>query len=991
MDLSYENLSTVLSIANGSERNPEQQQAESQLKAWETQKGYHFLLQEIYLKEELPLQLRWLAVICFKNGIEKYWRSSRANAISKEEKTQIKSRLFNLVGEKNNQLAIQNGHSIARIVRFDFPMEWPTLFDDLANSLEENVFRKGDMVATNNLLLILNQVIKTVAVVRVGRARHAMQSKAPIITPVLIRSYLKLFQQWTSVSLDLGLMEVCYLCLKTLRRIITEGFDRPHKNTDVVEFMTISIQHLQMLVVEHEKYSASDMLERYVKCYSKLYVGLISSNPTSFVLFPCSVDIITTFMSLLEHKAELIYNSTEENSFWETLALKGFMILKKIIAFIYKRGAVVLKERNEREEVNAAIQKLTNEVFTTQVVQHLCDLIIEWYLRLKPSDLESWLLEPEEWCNEEISTSWEYQIRPCAENFFQDLITFFKDSLSGFVLNKISNGLANNNNSVDEILSKDAILCTFQLSASSIADTVDFDQLLKDIFIPEGLKNELAENRIVKRRVCLIISEWVSVKCSRESRVEIFRLLVDFLNPDNKINDAVVKLTAIQTLKRVIDDWDFNKYDFHSFLNDFVKLCIQFLGSVEYTESKLYIFNILATMLQRCNPLVDHATLIDILSVIPDYWNSVSSDNESILKNSLLRVLKNLVVSLNDKSTETYRISIPLITTCCTGDTDTFALLSEDGYELWHSVLQYCPTNVDPTSQEELVNLLPLVPHGLLNATEILPTIMSIIRSYALISPDILCGDIGMGIFRALSGYLANMREDAYTVFISLMDILLLQISNNEQFVNNLIGSGLFNAMALFVLDENHDVVSGNKIFLLFSRIAMGSSELFFQMVDHFAIDKKKLFDTWIDNLDRNGNPRNKKLNLIGLLSLCARAIPSKDNVLPLKFAQITKKILLFLEEVNETTEGNCTAYEQDLIYEDIDDYCYSDQDITPHGEKKRYQALIESKDPVFKTNLKSLLAQVLSELRNTLNDTDFRQLISMNDEYSIEKLQTMI
>ena len=244
MPITYEEILNVLNIADGSERGPLQQNAEQQLKAWEICPGFHYTLQEIYLKTELPLRVRWMAIIYFKNGIEKYWRSSRANAISKEEKTQIKARLFYLIDEKNSQLTIQNAHAIARIVRFDFPGEWPTLFDDMSKSLEDYVFNKGNLVATNNLLVILNQMIKAVSMVRIGRARHALQSKAPILVPVLIKLYCKFFHMWTT-SMDLTIMEICYLCLKNLRRIIPEGFEQPHKNIDIVEFLKLTVSHLQ--------------------------------------------------------------------------------------------------------------------------------------------------------------------------------------------------------------------------------------------------------------------------------------------------------------------------------------------------------------------------------------------------------------------------------------------------------------------------------------------------------------------------------------------------------------------------------------------------------------------------------------------------------------------------------------------------------------------------------------------------------------------------
>lgn len=979
MAVAYDDLLATLTRANGLERSPDQHQAEAQLKQWEIQPGYHYLLQLVYLDTGLPLQVRWLAIICFKNGIEKYWRSSRQHAIAKDEKAQIKRRLFDLIHEQNNQLTIQNAHSVARVVRFDFPGEWPGLFDDITRSLEECVFVKNDLVLTNNLLIVLNQIIKTVSMVRIGRARHAMQSKAPIVVPTLTKLYAKFFHQW-SVSLDLLLMEVCYLCLKNLRRIIPEGFDQPHRNPDVVEFLKSSVLHLQMLVLEHEKYSL-DLLERYVKSYGKLYVNLINANPTLFVLLPCLHDIMATFLQLLEQKAEAIYNSSEENDFWEVLALKGLLILKKMITYIYKKGAVTLKQRSDKEEVHAAIAKLTASFFTPLVVQHLCDLIITWYLRLKPSDLESWLLEPEEWCNEELLASWEYQIRPCAENFFQDLIRFFKDDLAQFILNKISQGIASQ--SVSDILIRDSIFCTFQLLADSITESVDFDRLLNEVFIPEGLKNDLVEYKILKRRICLIISEWVSVSCSQESRVSIYRLLISFLQPENKINDKVVKLTAIQTLRIVINDWDFKKHDFQPFLNEIIALSISMLTEMGFTELKLYILNTLGTMVERTNPLIDHQALISILAIIPGYWNSADSE-ESILKTSLLRVLKNLVVALNENSNETFSITVPLIESCCTEGSEFFSLLAEDGYELWLAVLQYYPG--DPSN--EILKLFALVQPALVSLTEVLPVLLSILRSYALLAPQVFSTEPALEMMRTLSGYLASMRDDAFAVFVPLLDILFLLQSSNEAFVQNVLSSGLFSSMVNYVLDDNQSIQSANKMLLVLSRLANKNSQVFLHILDHLQLDTLRFMDVWLQYYINNGNPRNKKINLLAFLALLAPGVSDQNRALVAKFADIAKNVFLFLEEVNESSEGNCVVYNQDYTYEDIDDYAYLDADIKPHGEKMRYKALLDREDPVYRVNLRVFLKEVLLQLRQRLLEADFAAIVGQADPYTREKMQ---
>lgn len=986
MSLTFDSLLEVLNIVDGSERSQLQQDAEKQLKLWEVQPGFHYLLQDIYIKQDIPLGTRWMAIICFKNGIEKYWRSSRVNAISKEEKAQIRSRLFYVIEDKNNQLTIQNAHAIARIVRFDFPSEWPNLFDDITKSLEEYVFVKGNLIATNNLLIILNQMIKSVSMVRIGRARQALQSKAPIVLPVLVKLYMKFFQMWTS-TLDMTLLEICYLCLKNLRRLIPEGFEQPHKNQDIVEFMKVSIGHLRDLVTQHEKY-ASDMIEKFIKCYSKLYVNLIDSKQTSFTLMPCSQEIISTYMTLLQTKAEAVYNSSEDNDFWEVLAVKGFLIMKRMVAYIFKGGAITLKDRGDKDEVRNAINTLKTQLFTPQVIVQLCDLIINWYLRLKPSDLESWLLEPEEWTNEELSSSWEYQVRPCAENFFQDLIKYFKDELSDFILNKISSGLSNND-TTDKILIKDSTFCIFQLSAHSIADKVDFNQLLSQVFIPEGLRNDVVENKIIKRRMCLIISAWIDIDCSAESRVSIYRLFIDFLKPENKINDKVVKLTAIQSLRTVVNDWNFVKQDFQPFLQEFVSLSISMLHEVSFTESKLFVLDTLATLIERCNPLVDQASLMRILQIVPEYWDKSNQEGEdSILKTSLLRVLKNLVVALNMNSAETHFITIPLIRSCCTKSSENY-LFAEDGYDLWLATLQYYPVNL--ALKPELLEFFDLLQPALMDSTEILTTILSIVRSYALLVPTAFESPYRRDIFQVLSGYLPSMRDDSFEAFVSLMDILLLLQSGNSQFISNLVDSGLMHAMANYVLDENHSIVLANKVLLVLSRLATRNPEMLCSILSHLNVNVTQFLETWVNYYKNNGSPRNKKVNLLALVSLINYGAPKNLYGMQQFVGEVFRRCFLFLEEVNEDQTGNCQAYESDYVYSDIDNYAYSDPDIAPHGEKLRYLALLQSEDPVLTTNVASLLKLELGNLRQTLGDTDFGNLMSQCDSYTCEKLQSLM
>ncbi|GMG37387.1 unnamed protein product [Ambrosiozyma monospora] len=223
--LTYQSLVQVLTtasvVSNNSTRNNSTLLAEQQLKKWESAQGYHFLLQSVYNENTLPLQIRWLAIICLKNGVEKYWRSTRINSITKDEKIEIRKSLFKMLDEQNNQLCIQNAHCVARIARIDFPSEWSSLFDDFSVLLQNcSNGNNINLVRLYNILLILNQVLKILATVKIGRAKAAMHSKISVIMPHLIKFYHILFEKTSSE--DMASIEVGYLCLKNLRRAIVD-------------------------------------------------------------------------------------------------------------------------------------------------------------------------------------------------------------------------------------------------------------------------------------------------------------------------------------------------------------------------------------------------------------------------------------------------------------------------------------------------------------------------------------------------------------------------------------------------------------------------------------------------------------------------------------------------------------------------------------------------------------------------------------------------
>lgn len=49
-------------------------QAEQRLAEWEIQPGFYTTLLRIFSEHSFDMNVRWMAAVCFKNGINKYWR-----------------------------------------------------------------------------------------------------------------------------------------------------------------------------------------------------------------------------------------------------------------------------------------------------------------------------------------------------------------------------------------------------------------------------------------------------------------------------------------------------------------------------------------------------------------------------------------------------------------------------------------------------------------------------------------------------------------------------------------------------------------------------------------------------------------------------------------------------------------------------------------------------------------------------------------------------
>ena len=78
--------------------------AEAQLREWETLPGFYTVLLRLATDQNVPVNVRWMAVLYFKNGVDLYWRKTARNSIPEPERPEIRAMLLGCLGEPVNQV-----------------------------------------------------------------------------------------------------------------------------------------------------------------------------------------------------------------------------------------------------------------------------------------------------------------------------------------------------------------------------------------------------------------------------------------------------------------------------------------------------------------------------------------------------------------------------------------------------------------------------------------------------------------------------------------------------------------------------------------------------------------------------------------------------------------------------------------------------------------------------------------------------------------------
>ena len=462
--LNPQNLFDVLSRASSSNQQQIQTGAQ-QLQNWERQPGYYGSLQTVFTDASLPFEVRYLAAIQMKNGIDRYWRKTAQNAISKEEKTHIRSRcLESGVNESNHQLALQNAILTAKIVRYEFPHDWPDVLMSVTQYLRETAQQDDNNIHLPRTLLILLHIVKELSAAKLPRLRTALFNAAPGVLQVLAGVYVDKMNSWMAFMRSGGSDEgsainnisLSLLALRILRRLIISGYEHPNRTDEVQEVWSlIRVQFSEILpiVMQHGQSLAitiREPIEKLLIQISKLHLQMAKVHPKSFPQLLGAIDIAKDYWGLLFGFGKTFGTQTysaaigtdgdaeDETSYVEKLSLKGLLLLRACVKMVYNPTQTFKYQYpQDKQERKQSIESMKTNLLSEAFILEMMETLVTRFFVFRPRDLKQWEEEPSEWERREEGEGdvWEFSIRVCAEKLFLDLVINNKNALVQPLLN----------------------------------------------------------------------------------------------------------------------------------------------------------------------------------------------------------------------------------------------------------------------------------------------------------------------------------------------------------------------------------------------------------------------------------------------------------------------------------------------------------------------------------------------------------------------------
>ncbi|XP_063043759.1 importin-11 [Engraulis encrasicolus] len=945
--------------------------AEEQLKQWETQPGFYSVLLNIFTNHSLDVNVRFLAVLYFKNGIDRYWRRVAPNALSEEEKTSLRAGLVTNFNEPVNQIATQIAVLIAKVARLDCPRQWPELIPILLEAVKVQ-----DGLPQHRALLTFYHVTKTLASKRLANDKRLFQDLAAGIYSFacsLWNHHTDCFLQQVYAGdqeAALASLERTLLSLKVLRKLTVHGFIEPNQNMEVMGFLSSVFDRLKQFLECCRPVQPGNVcrekLEKTIILFTKTLLDFLEYHPCPF---------IPLIQRSLEFAVSYVFTEMGEGVVFERFIVQCMNLIKMIVKNdAYKPNKNIEDSKPESLEAH----KIKTAFFTHPTLTEIGRRLVSHYFLLTEEELTMWEEDPEGFAVEEGGgDSWKYSLRPCTEVLFLDIFHNYSQTLTPVLLEMVQNlqGPTNVEEPV-QLLMKDAVYNAVGLAAYELFDSVDFDVWFKNQLLAEL---QVTHNRykLIRRRVIWLIGRWISVKFKSDLRPVLYEVILNLMQDP----DLVVRIETATTLKLTVDDFEFRTEQFLPYLESIFGLLFQLLQQVTECDTKMQVLHVISCVIERVHIQI-RPYVGCLVQYLPLLWKQ--SEEHNMLRCAILTTLIHLVQGLGAESKNLYPFLLPVIQLSTDVSQPPHVYLLEDGLELWLVTLENSPA-ITPELLRIFQNMSPLLEMS----SENVRTCFQIIKAYIYLSATDFLQSYAEGLCKSFCEMMKDITMEGQVQVLKVVEIVLK--------VSPVLGSHMFQPLlpAVFrgiVEGERYPVVMSTYLGVT-GRILLQNSSFFSallqQMAQEFQQEMDQLLgsviEMWVDRMDNITQPERRKLSSLALLSL----LPSDNSVIQDKFCGIINICVEALHDV--MTEDSETGSLRDCMLMTHFEEPKVTDDEEPATEQDKRKKLLALEDPVHSVSLQQFVYEKLKAQQMMMGDQGFQALMETVDTEIVSQLQEFL
>ncbi|XP_030881689.1 importin-11 [Leptonychotes weddellii] len=932
--------------------------AEEQLKQWETQPGFYSVLLNIFTNHTLDINVRWLAVLYFKNGIDRYWRRVAPHALSEEEKSTLRAGLITNFNEPVNQIATQIAVLIAKVARLDCPRQWPELIPTLIESVKVQ-----DDLRQHRALLTFYHVTKTLASKRLAADRKLFYDLASGIYNFacsLWNHHTDTFLQHVSSGGEaavLSSLERTLLSLKVLRKLTVNGFVEPHKNMEVMGFLHGIFDRLKQFLECSRNIGTDnvcrDRLEKTIILFTKVLLDFLDQHPFSFT---------PLIQRSLEFSVSYVFTEVGEGVTFERFIVQCMNLIKMIVKnYAYKPS----KNFEDSSPETLEAHKIKMAFFTYPTLTEICRRLVSHYFLLTEEELTMWEEDPEGFTVEETGgDSWKYSLRPCTEVLFIDIFHEYNQTLTPVLLEMM------------QTLQVFVVYNAVGLAAYELFDSVDFDQWFKNQLLPEL---QVIHNRYkpLRRRVIWLIGQWISVKFKSDLRPMLYEAICNLLQDQ----DLVVRIETATTLKLTVDDFEFRTDQFLPYLETMFTLLFQLLQQVTECDTKMHVLHVLSCVIERVNIQI-RPYVGCLVQYLPLLWKQ--SEEHNMLRCAILTTLIHLVQGLGADSKNLYPFLLPVIQLSTDVSQPPHVYLLEDGLELWLVTLENSPS-VTPELLRIFQNMSPLLELS----SENLRTCFKIINGYIFLSSTEFLQTYAVGLCQSFCELLKEITTEG--------QVQVLKVVENALKVNPVLGAQMFQPILPCVFrgiieGERYPVVMSTYLGVM-GRVLLQNTSFFSSLLNEMAhkfnqeMDQLlgNMIEMWVDRMDNITQPERRKLSALALLSL----LPSDNSVIQDKFCGIINISVEGLHDVM-TEDPETGTYKDCMLMSHLEEPKVTEDEEPPTEQDKR-KKMLALKDPVHTVSLQQFIYEKLKAQQELLGEQGFQSLMETVDTEIVTQLQEFL